>query len=221
MVDKMNKTNFKNNLMAVLFGVYCASLMIQNVLASKTIDIAIFTVTTGVLISPLVFIIQDVSSELFGYKQTRNMVLVSFAMNSIGALLFQLAIILPSSATFANQEAFSKILGSTLRISFASFLAYITGSLLNSKIMVALKNKHKNNLFIRAITSTVVGQFCDNAIFAVVAFAFVLPWNAVLSMIVGGTLFEVIYEVVFYPVTKKTIKVLSSKIDCEAITNGK
>lgn len=204
---------FKNKLLPILFGVYCASLMIQNVLATKTIDIFVFTVTTGVLVSPFVFIVQDVTSELYGYKQAKKMILVSFAMNFLAALLYQLAIALPPSAAFANQEAFASTLGSTLRITCASFAAYLTGSMLNTKIMSALKERHPKSLFVRAISSTIVGQFFDNAIFSFGAFAFVLPVPVILSMVVGATLFEVLYEIAFYPATKKVIKTLESKMN--------
>ena len=206
------KQDYKSKLIPILFGVYCASLIIQNILATKTIDIFMFTVTTGILISPVVFIIQDISSELFGYKQTRKMILLSFVMNFVAVLMFQLAIMLPASVSFYNQDAFSTILGSTLRITCASFLAYVTGSLINSKIMVVLKKKYNKSLFVRAITSTLAGQLCDNAIFAFVAFSFVLPLPVILSMVVGGTLFEVLYEIIFYPVTKKAINSLKHKI---------
>lgn len=198
--------DFKGKTLCILFGVYCAGLMIQNVLAAKTVDIGIFTVTTGILVSPLMFIVQDVTSELFGFSKAKIMILLSFVMNFIAALLFQIAIALPPSATFANQQAFATTLGSTLRITCASFAAYLTGSLLNAKIMVSLKEKYGSSLFIRAISSTVVGQFFDNAIFAFGTFAFVLPPSDILSMVAGGTLFEVIYEIGFYPITQKVIK---------------
>ena len=56
-----------------LFGIYCAGIIIQNILATKNIDILMFTVTTGLLVSPLVFIIQDVQTEIFGYKKAKKM----------------------------------------------------------------------------------------------------------------------------------------------------
>lgn len=204
---------FKTKILPVLFGVYCASLMIQNVLATKTIDIAMFTVTTGVLVSPFVFIVQDVVSELFGYEKAKKMIFVSFAMNFLAAILFQFAIVLPPSVSFANQEAFASVLGSTLRITCASFAAYVTGSILNTKIMSQLKERHGKSLFVRAISSTVVGQFLDNAIFSFGAFAFVLPVPVIVSMVLGATLFEVLYEIIFYPITKKTIKALEKKME--------
>lgn len=207
------QNSYKNKILPVLFGVYCASLMIQNILATKTIDIAVFTVTTGVLVSPLVFIIQDVTSELYGYEKAKKMILLSFVMNFIATLLFQAAILLPGSTSFVNQEAFSTILGSTFRITCASFAAYVTGSLINSKIMVAMKERYNKSLFVRAITSTLAGQFLDNAIFSFGAFAFILPVPVIVSMVIGATLFEVIYEIVFYPVTKKVISVLQNRIE--------
>lgn len=202
----------KNNLISILFGVYCASLIIQNILATKTIDVGIFTVTTGVLMSPLVFIIQDVSCELFGYKQTKKMILLSFVMNFVAVAMFQFAIYLPAAETYANQEAFSAILGSTLRIACASFLAYVTGSIINSKIMVAMKKRHEKKFFVRAIASTFAGQLLDNAVFVLVAFSFVLPAPVIISMIIGATLFEVIYEILFFPITKATTKKLERTI---------
>lgn len=200
----MNKC--KNYTIAqVLFGVYCAALIIQNTLAMKSIDVLGFTVTTGVLVSPLLFIAQDVSSEVFGYKQTKNMILLSFAMNLVAVILYQIAIAIPASSVWTNQEAFSSILGTTGRIAFASFMAYVLGSLANSKIMTKMKEKHPDSLFVRAITSTIVGQLLDNAIFSFVAFAGVIPTVNIVTMVVGATLFETVYEVILYPVTRVVI----------------
>lgn len=189
-----------------LFGAYCAALIIQNMLAMKSIDVLGFTVTTGILISPLLFIAQDVSSEVFGYKQTRNMILLSFVMNFVAVILYQIAIAIPCSSVWDNQEAFSTILGTTARIAAASFAAYVFGSLTNSKIMVEMRERHGNSLFVRAITSTVVGQLLDNAIFSFGAFAFVFPVHNIVTMIVGATLFETLYEIVLYPLTRKIIR---------------
>lgn len=196
----------KNKLLQIFFGIYTGAILIQNILATKQIDILVFTVTTGILVSPIVFIIQDIVAELYGYKDAKKMVLLGFIMNFIGVLLFALAIYLPGSQFWGNQTAFQSILGTTFRISVASFTAYIIGSLTNSGIMVLLKKKFPKSLFVRAISSTIVGQFLDNAIFAVVAFLGILPINAIFSMIIGGTLFEVLYEIIFYPITKLSIK---------------
>lgn len=195
----------RNDLEKYLFGIYCAGIIIQNILATKNIDISIFTVTTGILVSPLIFIIQDVQSEIFGYKKAKKMIILGYVMNFLAIILYTLSIRLPSSMTYQNQEAFTTILSTTPRITIASFIAYITGSLINSKIMTGLKRKYERNLFFRAISSTIAGQFIDNMLFSIIAFYGILPNTAIISMIIGGTIFEVLYEIIFYPITKKII----------------
>lgn len=195
----------KNEILKMCFSIYSGSLIIQNILATKQMDIFMFTVTTGILISPIVFIIQDVISEIFGYKEAKKMVLYGFLMNFVAVILYSVSILIPPSSYWNNQVAFEAILGTTFRITLASFIAYIVGSLTNSKVMVALKNKNEKNLFFRAISSTIVGQFLDNFLFAFIAFYGVLPVNSLISMVIGGTIFEVIYEIVFYPITKTII----------------
>lgn len=209
----MSKKEKKIEILKISFAIYAAAIVIQNILATKQIDIGMFTVTTGILVSPIVFIIQDIVSELYNYKEAKRMVIVGFIMNFIGVLLFTLAIYLPASEFWSNQQAFASVLSTTLRISTASFLAYLIGSLTNVKVMTALKKRFPNSLFVRAITSTIAGQLLDNAVFSCVAFVGVLPFSAVISMIVGATLFEILYEVIFYPVTKIAISKVKKAIE--------
>lgn len=200
----------------VLFGVYAASLIMMNVLATKSIDIGLFTVTTGIFVSPIVFIVQDVVTELFGFKKAKDMIMLGFAMAITATLLYQLAIWVEPSVVFANQEAFSSVLSTTFRITIASLSAYTVGSLTNSKIMHQLKAKN-DSLFVRAISSTIVGQFLDNLIFAFIAFYGVMPLSNVISMAFGGTLIEVVYEIIFYPATKGAIEGTNKYLKAEQV----
>lgn len=199
----------KEKIIAYIYGIYCAALLIQNISATKTFDLWVFTLTTGILVSPIVFIIQDVSCEILGFAKTKEMILLSFALNFVAVIIFQIAICIPSSA--GSADAFKELLSSTPRIAIASFAAYVSGSLLNSKIMVIMREKWEKKFFTRAITSTFFGQACDNAIFAVVAFYGVLDDAAIISMIIGGTLCETVYEIAFFPATKTITKMLKRR----------
>jgi len=212
-VVRMKKEIKKAEVLKVGFAIYTASLIIQNILATKQIDIFMFTVTTGILVSPIVFIIQDIITEIFGYKESKKMILLGFLMNFIGVMLFTLAIYLPSSQFWFNQGPFETILGTTLRITVASFIAYIIGSLTNSKVIVILKKKFPKSLFVRMISSTIVGQFLDNFLFATIAFLGVLPYGSIISMVIGGTLFETLYEIIFSPITKGLINKIKKEVE--------
>ena len=68
-------------------------------------------------------------------------------------------------------------------------------------------------LFFRCFLSTVLGEGLDAIIFLVIAFLGVLPFNALLQMIVFQASFKILYEVIFYPVTKRIIKLLKEKTE--------
>ena len=193
-------------LLPLLYAAYASSLLAMNLLATKQFDLWQFTVTTGILVSPIAFIIQDLTTEVFGFRIAKRMILTGFVILIVASLVYQLAILIPPSNFWSNQAAFASILSTTLRISLASLTAYLVGSLVNAKIMDQLKQSYPDSLFFRAITSTIFGQLLDNLLFAFLAFWGVLPLSALILMVIGGTLFETIYEIVLYPLTRLLIR---------------
>lgn len=206
---RLHRAKFKNKVgnESVIFGIYCAAALIQNILALKTIGTAMFSVTTGILISPVVFMLQDVESEVFGYRRARTMILCAYMMNFLFILLCQAAIAIPGASYYTGQDSFKTVFSTTPRIVLASFLAYCIGSIANAKIMVSARERR--SLFFRAISSTVVGQLLDNTIFVLIAFLGNIPTEAMISMILIATAAETVYEIIFFPVTKKIIKIVA------------
>lgn len=202
-MNVLNKQLLRMKDLNLAFGIYCSAMLIQNILATKQIDIGMFTVTTGIMVSPILFIIQDVITELKGLKIARKIIFIGFVMNFIFVILSLIAIKMTPSQFWQNQREFSLILSSTPRIVFASFVAYLFGSNLN--VYILEKMKKKSNLFSRVVMSTLFGQFLDNAIFATIAFIGVLPYPALASIVIGATLFEVAYEIILYPICKYII----------------
>jgi uncharacterized integral membrane protein (TIGR00697 family) len=182
----------------------------MNILASKQMDILLFTINLGLFISPIVFIINDIQSEVYGYRSAKDLIIAGLAVNVAVAVIYFAAVNVPPSVNFVNQEAFRAVLGSTARITIASVTAYFVGSLINAKVMVSMKRRFEKYLFVRAITSTVAGQLIDNVVFMTLAFAGILPPIAIMTMVIGGTIIETVYEIAFYPVTRAFIKKLKT-----------
>lgn len=157
------------------------------------------------IIFPVVYIVGDILSEIYGYKKARKIILLGFLLNLLAVICYNIAIILPAPDYFTGQIAFQTVLSSTSRILVASFLAYIVGSLINSKVMVILKEKYYDKLFYRCIFSTLLGESCDAFIFITIAFIGTMPLNVLLIMIVAQALFKTIYEIIIYPITRKII----------------
>ena len=196
----------KTDLYAILVGIFCAGLIISNIIASKTFEFFWITLPCGVIIFPLIYIVNDVLAECYGFKKARRAIYLGFFMNLIAVICYNVTMFLPAPAYFTGDSAFHTVLGSTLRLLVASFAAYLIGSLINAKLMVYLKYKNEEKLFFRCITSTFAGEGMDAIIFITIGFLGTMPLFALLTMIVAQALFKTAYEVVVYPVTRKVIQ---------------
>lgn len=189
-----------------LYSAYCVGLVAMNLLASKQVDISVFTINLGLFIFPMVFTIINIQSDVFGFNSAKNMITTGLVVNIVMAVIYVIAINVPPSRNFVNQEAFQIVLGSTTRISIASIIAYYIGSLINAKIQTSLKKKFERYLFFRLITSSAIGHIVDNVLFMMLAFLGVLPIMAIITMIIGGTIIGVVYEIAIFPGTRMFIK---------------
>ena len=126
-------------------------------------------------------------------------------MNLLAVIAYNITIILPAPVFFENSEAFGIVLGSTLRLLVASFIAYLVGSLVNAKLMTYLKKWDEDKLFFRCIVSTLFGEGLDALIFIIIGFYGTMPVEALILMIVAQALFKTIYEIIVYPLTRYVI----------------
>lgn len=195
----------KTDLYAILVGIFCASLIVSNIIASKTFELYWVSLPCAVIIFPLIYIVNDVLAECYGFKKARRAIYLGFFMNLIAVICYNVTMFLPAPAYFTGDGAFHTVLGSTLRLLVASFAAYLIGSLINAKLMVYLKGKYENKLFFRCISSTFAGEGMDALIFITIGFLGTMPVSALLTMIVAQALFKTAYEVVVYPLTRHVI----------------
>lgn len=191
---------------------FVTCLLLSNIAAVKLIAVGPLTLTAAVILFPITYIVNDLLAEVYGYERARVTIWLGFAMNLLMVGFFALTIIMPSPVFFAHQDAYKVILGNTPRTLAASLIAYLIGSTLNAKVMVALKERegaHKG-LFKRCIFSTLIGELADSIIFVTLGFLFTMPLDAMLLMIVTQACFKTTYEIVIFPVTRMIIKKVKS-----------
>ena len=127
-------------------------------------------------------------------------------MNFFAVGIAQIAIYLPSAPYYSGQEAFASVYGATLRITIASFIAFLVGSFLNafvmSKMKVASNGKGFGN---RAILSTLIGESADSLIFFPIAFFGIVPVKELLILVVTQAALKTLYEIVILPVTYRVV----------------
>jgi queuosine precursor transporter len=184
---------------AILFVVV---LMISNTTASKLVQFGPFIVSGAVVVFPISYIFGDVLTEVYGYKASRKIIWSGFAALIFMSFWYWVIKVLPAASFWPNQGAYEAILGAVPRITIASMTAYFMGEFSNSFVLSRMKvwmqGKH---LWMRTIGSTVVGEGIDSVVFAVIAFAGIIPFSALLTVIGSGYLLKVIYEILATPLT--------------------
>ncbi|PIV51573.1 transporter [Candidatus Falkowbacteria bacterium CG_4_9_14_3_um_filter_36_9] len=193
----------------VILGLFVASLIISNVVSAKILKLGPFTFDGGTILFPLVYIFGDIFTEVYGYAKARRIIWIGFMANLLMAGVFMAVGRLAPAEGWENQSAYEAILGMVPRIVVASLTAYLAGEFLNSYIMAKIKIFTKGKkLYLRTISSTLIGQAVDTLLFVVIAFAGVLPASLLFTIVVSNYIFKCGVEILFTPITYKVIGLL-------------
>lgn len=189
----------------VLTATFIVCLIIANLMEIKTVALGSLTITAGVAVFPLSYIINDCLVEIYGMRKASVSIFLGFAMNLMAVLFLQLGMALPGDAGWTGQEAMTAIFSASPRILCASFTAFLAGSFVNAAVMSRMKRRRASGLAgrfsVRAILSTLFGEGADSVIFFPMAFAGVLPVELIVSLIVTQTLLKTAYEIIVLPLT--------------------
>ena len=197
-------------LLGILFNV---CLIAANLLETKVIQIGSLTVTAGLLVFPISYIINDCIAEVWGFKKARLIIWSGFAMNFFVVALGRIAVAIPAAPFWEGEEHFDFVFGMAPRIVAASLMAFLVGSFLNAYVMSKMKVASRGRHFsARAILSTLAGETADSLIFFPVAFGGIIAWRELLIMMCIQIILKSMYEVIILPVTIRVVKAIK-KID--------
>ena len=197
-------------LLGILFNV---CLIAANLLETKVIQIGSLTVTAGLLVFPISYIINDCIAEVWGFKKARLIIWSGFAMNFFVVALGLIAVAIPAAPFWEGEEHFDFVFGMVPRIVAASLMAFLVGSFLNAYVMSKMKVASRGRHFsARAILSTLAGETADSLIFFPVAFGGIIAWQELLIMMCIQIILKSMYEVIILPVTIRVVKAIK-KID--------
>lgn len=193
-------------LLGILFNV---CLITANLLETKVIQVCGVTMTAGLIVFPISYIINDCIAEVWGFKKARLIIWSGFAMNFFVVAIAQIAVALPAAPFWEGEAGFNFVFGMAPRIVCASLVAFLVGSFLNAYIMSKMKiSSAGKNFSVRAIWSTVVGESADSLIFFPLAFGGLIPMRELLIMMGAQVVLKSMYEVVILPVTIVVVKAI-------------
>ncbi len=206
--QKNKKMKQKVSVPFMLFGIlFNVCLITANLLETKVLSIFGITLTAGLLVFPISYIINDCMVEVWGFRKARLVIWSGFAMNFFVVLMGQLAVLLPGAPFWDGAESFNFVFGMAPRIVVASLLAFLVGSFLNAYVMSRMKLRDAGRRFSwRAIASTIVGETADSLIFFPIAFGGLVSLPELLQMMGVQIFLKTFYEIVALPVTNIVVR---------------
>lgn len=200
----------KLNYLSIFMCIYAVFTVAQNLFEMKTLGTSSFAFGGGgIMLSWATFMIMDITTEVFGKRDSIRCYTVAGILNLAIVIIAQIVIAIPGVYPEQN-AAFAQIFSNGIRTALSSFTAFWFGNYVNVHIMVKMKehaaNKNSKVLFfLRAVVSTIFGQFVDNMLFATLAFApiglslFEMTWKDILTTSLFGTFMETLIESCFVP----------------------
>lgn len=203
----------EKNMVSVLFMLFsilfCVCLIAANILETKQISVLGISLTGGLIVFPISYIINDCVCEVWGFQKARLLIWTGFAMNFFFVAMGALCDWIPGAPYWTNEAGFHAIFGLAPRVAAASFVAFIVGSFANAYVMSKMKIRDKGrNFSLRAILSTIVGESFDSVIFFPLALGGVVPTEELPKLMLWQVLLKTVYEVIALPITIRIVKAL-------------
>ena len=202
----MKKENLVSVPFMVLGIVFCVCLVAANLLETKVVQLGPLSVTAGLLVFPISYIINDCIAEVWGFRKARLIIWMGFLMNFMVVILGQVAVALPAAPFWEGEESFDFVFGLAPRIAAASLTAFLVGSFINAYVLSKMKLlSHGKNFSARAILSTLAGESADSIIFFPLAFGGLMPVGELAKMMLVQVILKTLYEIIILPVTIRVV----------------
>ncbi len=171
-----------------------------------------FSLTCGVILWPVVFVLTDVINEYFGKKGVRFLSFLAVGLIAYAFMMVFAAINVPPADWWEGaaqqrgvenyDDAFGVVFGQGLRIILGSIVAFLIGQIVDVMVFHKLKEKTgEGKIWLRATGSTLVSQLIDNYVVLFIAFYGAEGWSVALILSVGvvNYIYKFVMAVVLTP----------------------
>lgn len=174
---------------------YVVLLILSNVMASRLVSLGPWVVDAGNITYPLIFMVGDLISDIFGFRQAKKVIYTGFIFNFIFVAFTWVGTLFTQFDNSPLTLGYDALFAYNVRIVVASFICYIIGSLLNAGSLIWIKKITGEKLFaVRTIGSTAIGAVVDTVLFSLLAWVGQIPMKDIMSMALVTYVLKMIYE---------------------------
>jgi uncharacterized integral membrane protein (TIGR00697 family) len=170
-----------------------------------------FTLTCGVLLWPLEFVMTDIVNEYYGPRAVKRISFTAVILISYAFLMFYAAIHVPPADFWLGsqvkngipdmQNAFNGVFGQGMRIIVGSLVAFLVSQLVDVAVFHRIKRMTgEKHMWLRATGSTLVSQLVDSYIVLFIAFSGVFTWQQILAIGIMNYMYKFVMAILLTPV---------------------
>lgn len=160
----------------ILLGLFVMAVIIANMMGAKITSIFGISMSVGIFVFPLTFLITDIIEEVYGREKTKIFVLTAFFALLLVLLFTAFFVWLPPAERFVHNEGYTTVFSLSLRMTIASIIAFLISQFHDIWAFNFWKQKTKGKyMWLRNNLSTLVSQFLDTTIFMFLAFYHMTP----------------------------------------------
>ncbi len=160
-----------NSRLQILFALFIGILVGVNLLGGKIISLFGISVSVGIFMVPLTFLITDIVEEVYGKQIVKQFIIGGVFSLVIIFLYTSIFVILEPHERYGFNSEYKIIFGNSLRMIIASIIAFVLAQTNDMILFDWCKKKTKGKaLWLRNNLSTIVSQSIDTFIFMIIAF---------------------------------------------------
>jgi uncharacterized PurR-regulated membrane protein YhhQ (DUF165 family) len=206
----------------LIAAMFIISVVGMNLLANKSIDTGVewLALDCGILLSWITFLSMDVMTHCYGPWAATGMSIAALLINLVMACIFFIAGSVPGvwgeSFVEGSEAVINTALDNTFRgawfILLGSSIAFIISALVNNFLNYGIGKRVQKDGFgtfaLRSYVSTVIAQFTDNLVFALLVSKIFFGWTLTqcVTCALTGACLELLFEVFFSPLGYRIAK---------------
>ncbi len=203
LVAQYHQKNLRNPyqymVLIILCMIYMSIMLCNAILTNRYIGEENLFVLGGTFTSPIIFILDDIIAEIYGYKITRVVVITGFLSQTLFIVICQFVVNAPHPSSFNSQIAYNEVLGwSLVRINISGFVAYIVANLTNSYLLSRWKVLLKGRYFwLRSLGSSTISEALYSFIAILMMELASIPFKKIIDVVIISFSIKVAYTVIF------------------------
>lgn len=171
---------------AALVAFYTIYLGASQIMAVRIVEFDLgfhrFFAPASVFIYPFVAQAIDMINEAYGKSKAHLAIIIAFITQVLLVIFIALVSDLSPAPFFPYEEAWQEMFALGIRITAASWVAFLICQNLDAYVFSWLKQRYEKRIWLRSITSDILDLTIDSVIFVTLAFYGVMP---ILPLIIG------------------------------------